>query len=70
MVCSVSGLCNNEWSNQLQSEYEAVRESETVIGDDSEECNYCNKHKDIVSSKMLDMGSDDLLNILLNVHRV
>jgi len=67
MVCSVSGLCNNEWSNQLQSEYEAVRESETVIGDDSEECNYCNKHKDIVSSKMLDMGSDDLLNILLNM---
>lgn len=67
MVCSVAGLCNNEWADKLQFEYQTVQELETVFVDNSEECSYCNKHKDTISNKMLSFSSNDLLNILFNM---
>jgi len=67
MVCSVAGLCNNARNDLVQSEYKAAKEYEIATGSTSESCRFCNSHKALISQKIRNFNSADLLNILYNV---
>jgi saposin len=64
MVCSVAGLCNNEWVDKLESEYNAVKK---VTSSSSGHCGFCKTQKKNLEKKIQNSDSEDILNILLNI---